>query len=253
MLAMVHMFELPHDERYLKHLRQFIELALYYRDDNYPGNTAGERACPRCEPTPIDDFRGGHVAGWGHRAFVIRRDAAIYQRDLPPTPSVSNGDENMYANRIASYSKGLPHSDLGEVDLNAYNAYLQALNSARWTDFEAIPLGGTAKLSNPQAAYCYALEGADAVETTTPAGVGSAVRPAVIAAARIPVEILQNRIDASLISMETRSLSTARTRTAVRWYDSVSPTEYRAETINMHHLLDDVIKQIRRDPRVDTR
>ena len=49
-----------------------------------------------------------------------------------------------------------------EVDLNAYNAYLQALNSGKWADFEAIPLGGAATLSNPQAAYCYALEGADA-------------------------------------------------------------------------------------------
>ncbi len=65
MLAMGHLFELTHDERYLKHLRHFIELALRYRDDHYPGTTAGERACPRCEPMPIDDFRGGHVAGWG--------------------------------------------------------------------------------------------------------------------------------------------------------------------------------------------
>ena len=77
-----------------------------------------------------------------HRAFVIRRDAAIYQRDLPPTPSISNGDEDAYANRIASYTKGLPHNDLGKVDLNAYNVYLQALNSGKWADFEAIPLGG---------------------------------------------------------------------------------------------------------------
>src|SRR5579883_2678396 len=37
-----------------------------------------------------------------HRAFVIRRDAAIYQRDVPPAPSVSNGDEDAYASRIAS-------------------------------------------------------------------------------------------------------------------------------------------------------
>src|SRR5215472_6152794 len=41
-----------------------------------------------------------------HRAFVIRRDAAIYQRDVPLTPSISNGDEDMDANRIASYTKG---------------------------------------------------------------------------------------------------------------------------------------------------
>ena len=103
-----------------------------------------------------------------HRAFVIRRDAAIFQRDVAPTPSVSNGDEQTYANRIASYSKGLPHNDLGEVDLNAYNAYLQALNSGQWADFEAIPLGGTAKFSSPQAAYCYSTEGADAAALAAP-------------------------------------------------------------------------------------
>src|SRR5260370_23474520 len=104
-----------------------------------------------------------------HRAFVLRRDAAIYQRDVLPTPSVSNGDEEAYATRIASFTKGLPHNELGEVDLNAYNAYLQALSSGKWADFEAIPLGGAAKLSNPQAAYCYSLEGADAAALAAPA------------------------------------------------------------------------------------
>jgi hypothetical protein len=102
------------------------------------------------------------------RAFGIRQDAATYQRDLPADPSVSNGDEDAYANRIASFTKALPHNDLGEVDLNAYNAYLQALSSGQWADFEAIPLGGAVKLTNPQAAYCYALEGADAAAVPAP-------------------------------------------------------------------------------------
>src|SRR5262249_47974032 len=102
------------------------------------------------------------------QAFVIRRDTAIYQRDVPQTPSISNGDDEAYANRIASFTKGLPHNDLGEVDLNAYSAYLQALNSGKSEDFEAIPLGGAAKLSNPQAAYCFALEGADAAALASP-------------------------------------------------------------------------------------
>ena len=96
-----------------------------------------------------------------HRAFVIRRDAAILQRDRPETPSFANGDEQLYPNRIASYSKGLPHNGLGEVDLNAYNAMIRALNSGLNSDFEAIPLGGTAKLANPQSAYCFSMEGAD--------------------------------------------------------------------------------------------
>src|SRR5215831_19509527 len=102
------------------------------------------------------------------QAFVIRRDTAIYQRDVPQTPSISNGGDEAYANRIASFTKGLPHNDLGEVNLNAYSAYLQALNSGKSEDFEAIPLGGAAKLSNPQAAYCFALEGADAAALASP-------------------------------------------------------------------------------------
>jgi hypothetical protein len=96
------------------------------------------------------------------RAFIIRRDAAILQRDRPDEPSVSNGDEQLYPNRIASYSKGLPHNDLGEVDLNANNAMMRALNSGLAADFEAIPMGGTVKLANPQSSYCFSMEGADA-------------------------------------------------------------------------------------------
>jgi hypothetical protein len=103
------------------------------------------------------------------RAFVIRRDAAIFQADLPATPTSSNGDEELYATRIASYSKGLPHSDLGEVDLSAYGAYIQALNSGLWSDFEAIPLGGTNKLANPQAGYSFSMEGADGAALAVPA------------------------------------------------------------------------------------
>ena len=71
MRAMARMHELTYgswrDLRYLDHLRQFIQLSLLYRDDHYPGNP--DPKCQRCEPTPIDDFRGGHVAGWGGVAY----------------------------------------------------------------------------------------------------------------------------------------------------------------------------------------
>ena len=36
------------------------------------------------------------------------------------------------------------------------------------SDFEAIPLGGTVKLLNPQAAYCFSLTGADAAAIAAP-------------------------------------------------------------------------------------
>jgi hypothetical protein len=102
------------------------------------------------------------------RAFAIRSDAAILQRDRDSMPSIDNGDEQLYPNRIASFSKGLPHSAIGEVDQNAYNAYLKALGSGLESDFEAIPLGGTTKLSNPQAAYCFGMEGADGHAISVP-------------------------------------------------------------------------------------
>ena len=78
----------------------------------------------------------------------LRRDAA--QAGLQATPQnlqhPANADEDLYPNKIGSYSKVLPHNGLGEVDTSAYNALINALVSGRPGDFEAIPLGGTIKL-----------------------------------------------------------------------------------------------------------
>ena len=52
--------------------------------------------------------------------------------------------------------------DDGTVVLSAYNALLQAINSGRPADFDAIPLGGTTGLTNPQAGLAFDLEGPDA-------------------------------------------------------------------------------------------
>jgi hypothetical protein len=114
------------------------------------------------------------------RAFTIRREAAIFWRDASANASVGNGDEELYSNRIASYTKGLPHSDLGEVNLAAYNALLRALSSGLMSDFETVPLGGTAKLANPMSSYCFSLDGADG--QTIPAAPAPAFSSAQMAA-----------------------------------------------------------------------
>lgn len=120
-------------------------------------------------PSALGDTGPLNASQRRHRAFAIRRDAAMLQRDRPEQVSTSNGDEQLYPNRIASFTKALPHNQLGEVDLNAYNAMLSALNTGQWSDFEAIPLGGTVKLADPQAAYCYAMVGADPAAIASPA------------------------------------------------------------------------------------
>jgi hypothetical protein len=94
----------------------------------------------------------------------LRRDAANV--GLQTTPQnlqhPNNQDENLYPNKLGSYSKGLPHNNDGTVVLSAYNALLQAINSGSPADFDAIPLGGTTGLTNPQAGLAFDLEGPDA-------------------------------------------------------------------------------------------
>jgi hypothetical protein len=93
----------------------------------------------------------------------LRRDAA--QAGLQSTPQnlqhPANDDENFYPNKLGSYSKGLPHNNDGTVSLSAYAALLQAVNSGRPSDFDAIPMGGNRRLTNPQAGLAFDMEGPD--------------------------------------------------------------------------------------------
>lgn len=95
------------------------------------------------------------------RARQLRYTAADVQRTMPLPSHLDNGDEARYASKIGSYSKGLPHNTLGEVNLTSYNQLITALTSGKAADFETLTLGGARPLVNPQAAYHYALEGAD--------------------------------------------------------------------------------------------
>jgi hypothetical protein len=93
----------------------------------------------------------------------IRRQAA--QENLRNTPPnlqhPTNLDEERYPNKIASYSKGLPHKPDGTVVLSAYSAMRRALRNNNTSDFDAIPLGGDRKLTNPQAGVAFDMEGSD--------------------------------------------------------------------------------------------
>jgi hypothetical protein len=69
----------------------------------------------------------------------------------------------LYPNRIANFSKALPHDTLGVVSPTAYDTMLFALQTQDPSDFDDIPMGSTpsVKLTNPQAAFAFDLEGAD--------------------------------------------------------------------------------------------
>ncbi len=106
------------------------------------------------EPTPDNSERLD-------TATEIRVQAAKSQgaRNLvAPNP---NGDEERFLNRIGCYTKGLPHSAMGEVDGAAYTALLTAIRSGKLSDFEKIPRAGGRTLSNPLAAHTFHMEGGD--------------------------------------------------------------------------------------------
>ncbi|MFN0084920.1 MAG: vanadium-dependent haloperoxidase [Blastocatellia bacterium] len=102
------------------------------------------------------------------RCLQLRQIAAEFQSNQPLPYQISNADDDVYANRMGSFSKAFQHNSLGDVDPNAYQKYLIALTSGNPSDFEAIPLGGTVKLANPQAAFAYDLEGADSHHVSIP-------------------------------------------------------------------------------------
>jgi hypothetical protein len=94
----------------------------------------------------------------------LRRDAATagLQATQQNLQHPDNNDEELYPDKLGSYSKGLPHNDDGTVVASAYAALLTAINSGRPADFDAIPLGGTAGLTNPQSGLAFDMEGPDA-------------------------------------------------------------------------------------------
>jgi hypothetical protein len=121
--------------------------------------------------------RGGRRA---QESFRIRERAAAEEREIATPTQVTNGDEERYGNFIGNYSKGLPHSALGEVDKAAYQQLVNATEDGTAGAFENVPLGGTVKLANPMAGMAFDLEGTDSHQLAIgpPPAVASQVRAA---------------------------------------------------------------------------
>ena len=95
-------------------------------------------------------------------AVRVRQSTAERLLQAPLPRHLGNGDGDDLPGGIACFSKALPHDDLGVVEPQALGFLLAALESGKPEDFERIPLGGQAKLANPQAALTFDLVGPDA-------------------------------------------------------------------------------------------
>ena len=95
------------------------------------------------------------------RALTARLLAAKAVLDLPSTVAHPvNSDENL-PGFPGNFAKALPHTLSGSVDPAAYAALRKACISGAEADFALIPLGGTVKLANPEAAWAFSLEAGD--------------------------------------------------------------------------------------------
>jgi hypothetical protein len=105
---------------------------------------------------------GQEVDSRASQAERIRREAAANQRKRPAVRQATNGDEERYEGKIASFGKCLPHNALGEVEPAAFAALTRAMRSGKPADFEALPVRGAIRLRNPQAGLAFDLQGPDA-------------------------------------------------------------------------------------------
>lgn len=101
-------------------------------------------------------------------AFQIRMKAAIHDARIPVAINTTNGDEQRYADKSGTFTKGLPHDSFGRVDLNAFQTFKTALITGKFSDFEKITMGGTRTLNGPQGGLAFDLEGADVVQFGQP-------------------------------------------------------------------------------------
>jgi hypothetical protein len=95
------------------------------------------------------------------KAEEIRIRAAKAERRVPPPPHTTNGDEERYPDKCGTYTKALLQDCPGRVNLNAYQSFRSALRSGNPEDFEEIIMGGSRKLTDPQAGLACDLEGTD--------------------------------------------------------------------------------------------
>jgi hypothetical protein len=98
----------------------------------------------------------------------MRQGAAQAYLDEAAPVHVTNGDEARYPDKRASFAKTLPHNEVGEVDVDAYKAFISIVSSGDANGFENIPRDQRAEvqLNNPQATYAFNLVGRDSAATS---------------------------------------------------------------------------------------
>ena len=114
------------------------------------------------------------------KSFRLRVEAATRDAGIPAPPHTTNGDEQRYPDKSATYTKGLLQDDIGVVNPAAYRSFKTALKSGRMSDWEALIIGGTRTQNGPQGAYAFDMEGLDSAQFGNAAAHGEPTGPACV-------------------------------------------------------------------------
>lgn len=102
------------------------------------------------------------------RARDMRTRLANYYNDMPLSTHDTNGDEERYPSKIATYSKLLRHNGIGEVDPASYASLRAATDSGDPKLYDAIQMGGPFRFKTPQASHSFQVMGIDASQLRMP-------------------------------------------------------------------------------------
>ena len=102
-----------------------------------------------------------------NQAYKKRLAAAAQDRKAKTPPHPNNGDETLFPNGIANFTKGFAHPQPCIVDPTIYAQYLAAIHSGKRADFDALVTGGV-PLVDPQAGLAFDLETCDPSQNQMP-------------------------------------------------------------------------------------
>ena len=103
------------------------------------------------------------------QVYRLRKKVARAYRDLPVATHPNNGDDKKYSARLGSFSKGMPHNSLGEVDQDVYKTYLKAIKTGDRNLLDSIPTPGNITLRNIENIWSIDYLGPDSHSLTMPA------------------------------------------------------------------------------------
>jgi hypothetical protein len=120
-----------------------------------------ESVAEAAEIGPLDDTSRAD-ASYNYRVAI-----ATAERANPIVAHPCNGDEALYADKCATFTKTLVHDSFGRVDPSSYNSFINALTTGNPADFNSIIVGGTRHLVGPQGGLAFDPEGGDGHNFTT--------------------------------------------------------------------------------------